>query len=44
VPDLHATILQLLGLNHKQLTYPRNGLEERLTGVYEPRVVNEILV
>ena len=44
VPDLHATILHLLGLNHKRLTYPRNGLEERLTGVYEPRVVNEILV
>jgi hypothetical protein len=43
VPDLHATILHLLGLDHHQLTFPRNGLEERLTGVYEPRIVNEIL-
>jgi hypothetical protein len=43
VPDLHATILHLLGLDHHQLTYARNGLEERLTGVYEPRIVKEIL-
>ena len=43
VPDLHATILYLLGLHHEELTFPRNGLNERLTGVYEPRVVEEIL-
>ncbi|MBC8355929.1 MAG: DUF1501 domain-containing protein [Planctomycetes bacterium] len=43
VPDLHATLLYLLGIDHKELTFPRNGLEERLTGVYEPRVVSEIL-
>jgi hypothetical protein len=43
VPDLHATILHLLGLQHEELTFPRNGLDERLTGVYEPRVVEEIL-
>ena len=43
VPDLHATLLHLLGINHKDLIYNRNGLDERLTGVYEPRVVNEIL-
>lgn len=44
VPDWHATILHLLGLDHEQLVFPRNGLEERLTGVFEPRVVREVLV
>ena len=43
VPDWHATILHLLGMDHEQLVFPRNGLEERLTGVFEPRVVGEIL-
>lgn len=43
VPDWHATILHLLGLDHEQLVFPRNGLEERLTGVFEPSVVREIL-
>jgi hypothetical protein len=31
VHDLHATILHLLGLDHKQLTYFHNGRNERLT-------------
>jgi hypothetical protein len=31
VHDLHATILHLLGLDHKQLTFPHNGRDERLT-------------
>ena len=43
VPDWHATILHLLGLDHQELVFPRNGLDERLTGVFEPRVVHEIL-
>lgn len=43
VHDFHATILHLLGLHHQKLFYQRNGLEERLTGVEIPRVVNEIL-
>lgn len=33
VPDLHATILHLLGLDHERLTYYHNGLERRLTNV-----------
>ncbi|MBP88735.1 MAG: hypothetical protein CMJ64_18815 [Planctomycetaceae bacterium] len=44
VPDLHATILHLLGIHHEELTFRRNGLNERLTGVYEPRIITEILV
>jgi hypothetical protein len=31
VHDLHATILHLLGLNHRMLTYLHNGRDERLT-------------
>jgi hypothetical protein len=31
VHDLHATILHLLGLNHRRLTYYHNGRNERLT-------------
>jgi hypothetical protein len=31
VHDLHATILHLLGINHRRLTYYHNGRNERLT-------------
>ena len=43
VADFHATILHQLGLHHHQLFFERNGLKERLTGVEEPRIVQEIL-
>jgi hypothetical protein len=33
VSDLHATILHLMGLEHKRLTYFYQGLDQRLTGV-----------
>jgi hypothetical protein len=42
VHDLHATILHLLGLDHKDLTFLHNGREERLTDV-AGNVVTEIL-
>ena len=42
VHDLHATILHLLGLDHKRLTYRYSGRDFRLTDVYG-RVVSEIL-
>ena len=34
VHDLHATILALLGFDHKQLTYRYNGRDFRLTETY----------
>ena len=34
IHDLHATILHLLGLDHKRLTYPHAGRDFRLTDVY----------
>ena len=43
VPDWHATILHILGLDHNRLSYYRNGLDEKLTGVFEARVVSDIL-
>ncbi len=41
--DLHATILHLMGLDHKSLTYFHGGLEEKLTGVVEANVIRGIL-
>ncbi len=34
VPDLHATLLHLLGLDHERLTWYHNGVERRLTDVH----------
>jgi hypothetical protein len=45
VPDLHATLLQALGLDHERLTYPHAGREDSLTdaGVTKARLVPELL-
>ncbi|MEZ6038842.1 MAG: DUF1501 domain-containing protein, partial [Planctomycetota bacterium] len=43
VPDLHATMLHQLGIDHERLTFRFQGLEHRLTGVEPCRVVREIL-
>ncbi len=40
--DLHATILHLLGIDHKRLTYRTAGIDRRLTDVHGT-VINEIL-
>jgi len=42
VHDIHATILHLLGLNHKALTFPHNGRDERLTQV-NGQVIRDIV-
>ncbi len=42
IHDLHATILHLLGLDHKRLTFRYSGRDFRLTGVYGS-VVRDIL-
>jgi len=33
-PDLHATVLQILGIDHERLTYYHNGIRRRLTNVH----------
>jgi hypothetical protein len=45
VHDFHATLLALLGFDHLRLTYPLQGVRQRLTNVTRPgsRVVEEIL-
>src|SRR4029453_8987385 len=42
MPDLPATILHLLGLDHERLTYRFGGRDFRLTDVHG-HVVNQIL-
>ncbi|HEV3146284.1 MAG TPA: DUF1501 domain-containing protein, partial [Gemmataceae bacterium] len=42
VSDLHATILYLLGLEHKRLTFFHQGLEQRITGV-RGNVIEKVL-
>ena len=42
VNDLHATMLHLMGLDHKKLTYHYNGRRFRLTDV-GGRVINEVI-
>jgi hypothetical protein len=42
VRDVHATILHLLGLNHRDLTFPHDGRDERLTG-NGGEVIREVL-
>lgn len=34
IPDFHATILHLLGLDHQKLTFYHNGINRRLTDVH----------
>jgi len=42
IHDLHATILHLMGFDHKKLTYNYNGREFRLTDNFG-NVINEII-
>ena len=43
VRDLHATMLYLLGLDHRSLSVRYQGLDMRLTGVEPARVLHDIL-
>lgn len=42
VYDIHATILHLLGLDHKRLTVRHNGIDRRLTDVHG-HVIHDLL-
>jgi len=44
VRDLDATMLHQLGINHQELTYPFQGLDQKLTGVEPARVVHDLLI
>ncbi|MGY8687299.1 MAG: DUF1501 domain-containing protein, partial [Verrucomicrobiales bacterium] len=43
VRDLHATMLHQLGIDHGKLTFPFQGLDQKLTGVEPAKVVHQIL-
>jgi len=43
VRDFHATLLHLMGIDHRHLTYPFQGLDQKLTGVKSASVVHEVL-
>jgi hypothetical protein len=40
--DFHATVLNLLGIDHEKLTYYHNGINRRLTDVHG-KVIREVL-
>jgi uncharacterized protein (DUF1501 family) len=43
VRDLHATMLHQLGIDHNKLSYPFQGLDQRLVGVEPAHVVKPII-
>jgi arylsulfatase A-like enzyme len=43
VRDFHATLLHLLGFDHRELNLPLNGLQQKLTGVKQARVIKDII-
>ena len=43
VRDLHATLLHQLGVDHEALSFPFQGLDQRLTGVEPAKVIHDIL-
>jgi hypothetical protein len=43
VNEFHATLLHLMGLDHRRLTFAHNGLDERLTGPSEVHVVKDLV-
>ena len=43
VNEFHATLLHLMGMDHRKLTYAHNGLDERLTGPAEVDVVKDLV-
>ncbi len=44
VHDVHATMLHLLGIDHARFTHKFQGLDARLSGVEESKVINGILL
>lgn len=43
IRDLNATILHLMGIDHKRLSYSFQGLDQRLTGTEPSQVVKGVL-
>jgi hypothetical protein len=43
IRDFHATVLQMLGINHERLTFRVQGLDAKLTGVEPAHVIKSLL-
>jgi hypothetical protein len=43
IRDFHATVLKLLGIDHQRFTYRYQGLDQKLTGVEEAKVVSDLI-
>src|SRR5690349_18369468 len=43
IHDFHATVLHLLGFDHRRFTYRYQGLDQKLTGVEPARVIKELM-
>lgn len=43
IHDFHATVLQLLGIDHERFSFHHQGLDQRLTGVEPARVIRELM-
>jgi uncharacterized protein (DUF1501 family) len=43
IRDFHATVLKLLGIDHQRFTYKYQGLDQKLTGVEEAKVIKELI-
>ncbi len=43
VHDFHATVLHMLGMNHRDLVFEREGRQERITDEFPARVLSEII-
>ena len=44
VNEMNATILHLMGIDHKRFTFKFQGLDQRLTGVEDKHVIKELLM
>jgi len=43
VADLHATMFHLLGLDHRRVNYHLRGRDERLTDVYDAKILTPLI-
>ncbi|MCA9217694.1 MAG: DUF1501 domain-containing protein, partial [Planctomycetales bacterium] len=43
IREMNATILHTLGIDHERLSFKYQGLDQRLTGVEDARIITEIL-
>jgi hypothetical protein len=44
IRDFHATVLNLMGIDHQRFTYRYQGLDQRLTGVEKANVIKEMII